>query len=376
MIKITHSSRARSGLLLSIQATLLIAAMVSAAFASLPAQEKSQQQSRPDSTASNRSSSASGGDRGGDRSGAAIIVTGEEDYRIGVHDLLDIQVENAPELTREFRVTASGAFLMPYVGRVAAKGKTPEEVADYITTHLRGEYLKDPKVIVRVKEYNSRAFFIQGAVRNPNVYQIEGKPSLLEIITLAGGLAENHGSVAYVIRKIKQTESPAAAPTDAQSENRTGGEPFAGSDSGPRYEMQSVNIGGLLRGHFDKDVFLEPGDIVNIPATDIFFVAGEVNEPGSFPLKEGTTLRQAIALAQGTKFNAATSRGIIFRENLSTGKREELRVDIGDIMGGKKEDVTIMANDIIIVPNSRGKTIGGALLRAFGISTITRVPVY
>ena len=43
-------------------------------------------------------------------------------------------------------------------------------------------------------------------------------------------------------------------------------------------------------------MFLEPGDTVNIPPTDVFFVAGEVNQPGSFPLKDGTTLRQAISL--------------------------------------------------------------------------------
>jgi polysaccharide export outer membrane protein len=365
MMKITHSPRAGLRALRSLQAALLVAAMAQAA--GTRAQE-AQKPARTESAAPGRATSP--------HSAGSIIVTGEEDYRIGVHDLLDVQVENAPELTRDFRVTASGTFLMPYAGRITAKGKTPEQVAEQIAERLRGDYLKDPKVIVRVKEYNSRAFFIQGAVRNPNVYQIEGKPSLLEIITLAGGLTENHGSTAYIIRKVKQTEVGPAAQAEAGAEGRTGNEPFVNADSGPRYELQSVNISGLLKGNFDKDMFLEPGDIINIPATDLFFVAGEVNEPGSFPLKEGTTLRQAIALAQGTKFNAATNRGIIFRENLGTGKREEMRVDISAIMSGKKEDIDIMANDIVIVPNSRGKTIGGALLRAFGLSTITRVPVY
>ncbi|HLF85018.1 MAG TPA: SLBB domain-containing protein, partial [Blastocatellia bacterium] len=128
------------------------------------------------------------------------------------------------------------------------------------------------------------------------------------------------------------------------------------------------------RGHFDQDMFLEPGDIVNVPPTDVFFVAGEVNQPGSFPLKEGTTLRQAISLAQGTNYKAALDRGVVFREG-AAGKREEVHVDIGAIMAGKKEDVPIMANDIIIVPNSRTKTIGGALLRAFGLSTVARIPI-
>ena len=128
-------------------------------------------------------------------------------------------------------------------------------------------------------------------------------------------------------------------------------------------------------GNFDQDIGIGPGDIIHIPPTDIFFVAGEVNAPGSFPLKEGTTLRQAISLAQGTTFQAAATRAIIFREEMSSGKRQEIPVDVPAVMNGKKSDVPILANDIIIVPNSRSKTIGGALLRAFGISTISRVPV-
>jgi len=138
--------------------------------------------------------------------------------------------------------------------------------------------------------------------------------------------------------------------------------------------MKSSNINALFRGRFDQDVLLEPGDMVNIPPTDIFFVAGEVVAPGQFSLKEGTTLRQAISLAQGTTYKAALSRGIVFREN-SNGKREELHVDIAAVMSGKKEDLAIMANDIIMVPNSRSKTIGGAVLRAFGLTTITRMPI-
>jgi polysaccharide biosynthesis/export protein len=303
-------------------------------------------------------------------SGGRLLAASDEDYRIGINDVLDIKVENAPELTHEYRVTSAGTFLMPYLGRIAAQHKTPEELAQLIADGLRGDYLRDPKVMVKVKEYNSRSFFIHGSVRNPGVYQSEGRPSLLELITLANGLAENHGSAAFIIRRSK-------VPTPPQPIN--GSVPAAAAETeggdAPKYELKSVNVNALLKGQFDQDTYLEPGDIVNIPPADVFFVAGEVNQPGSFPLKDGTTVRQAIALAQGMKFNAASSRGIIFREGPS-GKREEMMIDIAAMMGGKKEDLVVRANDIIIVPNSRGKSIGGALLRAFGLSTVTRLPIY
>lgn len=307
--------------------------------------------------------------------GSSVLVSLEQDYRIGPNDVIDIQIENAPELSRSFRVTAAGTFLMPYLGRITAVQKTPEELAQFITAGLTGDYLKDPKVTVAVKEYNSRSFFIQGAVRSPGVYQIEGKPSLLELITLASGLAENHGSTAFIIHKLKH-----AAPTTAEPNNDPTATATNVVDNGtqaeeaPRYELRSVNITGLLKGRFDQDTFIEPGDIVNIPPSDVFFVAGEVNKPGSFVLKDGTTLRQAVSLAQGTTNTAASDRGVIFREG-PTGKREEVKVDIAGVMSGKKPDVPILANDIVMIPNSRIKSIGNAMIKAFGLSTITRFPV-
>jgi polysaccharide export outer membrane protein len=301
-----------------------------------------------------------------------VLVSLEQDYRIGANDVIDIQIENAPELSRSFRVTASGTFLMPYIGRVTAVQKTPEELAQFITDGLRGDYLRDPKVTVAVREYNSRSFFIQGAVRSPGVFQIEGKPSLLELITLAGGLAENHGSTAFIIHKLKQP-GPASEPKNEVAATVTTGDADAEAEDAPRFELRSVNINGLLKGDFKKDTFVEPGDIVNIPPSDVFFVAGEVNKPGSFVLKEGTSLRQAVSLAQGTTMNAAGDRAVIFREG-PTGKREELKVDVAAVMSGKKPDVPILANDIVMVPNSKMKSVGNAMLKAFGLSTLGRFP--
>lgn len=285
-----------------------------------------------------------------------ILVSSEEDYRVGPRDVLDVQVEDAPELSGAFNVSASGSFLMPYLGRVTAVGKTPDEIARVIADGLRGRYLKDPRVSVAVKQYNSRSFFIQGAVRTPGVYQIENSASLLRLIILAGGLTDQHGSTAFIIREMK-----------TPPEN-----PEGNVEPSEKYEMLKININGLLKGHFDQNVAIEPGDIVNIPPTDVFFVAGEVTAPGSFPLKPGTTLRQAISLARGLTFAAAKNRGIVFREDPETGARKDIKVDIGDVMSGKSDDILLMANDIVIVPNSRLKSVGGAMLSVFGANVVTR----
>jgi polysaccharide export outer membrane protein len=319
---------------------------------------------------------------------SSVLVSPDADYRIGAGDVIEIQVEDMPEVSKSIRVTAAGTFLMPILGRMKALGKTPEGLAQEIADGLRGDYLKDPKVSVLIREYNSRSFFIQGAVRNPGVFQIEGRPSLLTLITLAGGLADNHSALSFIIRRVK--EQPGAigqyknesdlkpGPASSGMQGPTAGNPeetpTSSDEEEPKYELLKVNINNLLRGNFGNNALLQPGDIVNIPPSDVFYVAGEVKAPGSFSLKEGTTLRQAISLAQGTNYNAATERAIIFRDDPS-GKRQEIPVDIGAVMKGKKDDIPIVANDIVIVPNSRMKTFGSALIKAFGLSTVTRVPV-
>ncbi|HYP27614.1 MAG TPA: polysaccharide biosynthesis/export family protein [Blastocatellia bacterium] len=302
-----------------------------------------------------------------ERGKPGVIASPEEDYRIGPGDVIEVQVEDAPELSRVFRVTSTGSIVMPFLGRLSVGQKTTEELRKAVEDGLRGEYLIDPKVSVTVKEYNSRSFFIQGAVRDPGVYQIEGHASLLELITVAGGLGDKHGTLAYILRKQKQAQENQGRASASPPETDSAPAEKAGEPE-PQYELITVNIGGLLKGRFDQNIPIKPGDIVNIPPADVFFVAGEVREPGSFPLKEGTTLRQAISLAQGTTFKAATNRAIIFREDPASGKREEISVDISAVMSGKKPDVPILANDIVLVPNSRLKSVTGTVLSAFGVN--------
>lgn len=316
-----------------------------------------------------------------------IIVAPGEDYRIGPSDVLEILVDDAPEFSRRFRVSSDGVIAMPFLGGINAKSKTPDELARLIADMLRGDYLSNPMVSVTVLQINSRTYFVQGAVRRPGLYQVEGQPSLLKLITIAGGLSENYGSTAFIIREIKagvggrapgagSDKQNVALAADAVKETpkEAGPTPNADAPAKTQYELLKVNVNGLLRGSFDQDIAILPGDIIHIPLTDVFFVAGEVNAPGSFPLKDGTTLRQAISLAQGATFQAAAARTIIFREDPATGHRQEIAVDLWAVMSGKKSDVPVLANDIIIVPNSRLKSIGSTLLRAFGVNA-TRLPI-
>jgi len=315
---------------------------------------------------------------------ASILTTAEKDYRISAGDVIQLQIEDAPELSHYYRVNSSGHIEIPVLGLVEAQGKTTFELARLIKKGLRDEeYLNTPNVLVTIKQYNSQTFLIQGSVRIPGVYQTEGRPSLLTMIGIAGGLAVDHGSTAFILRPNK-TKKPARVadtqisslqdqtPDTDQSTQTPAGESASAPSEDPDYELIKVNIGALYKGQFDQRV--EPGDIINIPRADVFFVTGEVKSPGSFTLKEGTTLRQAVSLAQGLTFNAKGAQAVIFREDPALGSRKEIKVDITAVINGKKEDIPLQANDVIIVPNSRTKSIGGMLLQALGVNS-ARLPV-
>ena len=74
--------------------------------------------------------------------------------------------------------------------------------------------------------------------------------------------------------------------------------------------------------------------------------------------------------------NAKMGSGVIFRQDEATGKRLEIPVDIGAVMKGKKEDVAILANDIVILPNSTAKSVGNAVLKALGLGAAQRGMIY
>jgi len=284
--------------------------------------------------------------------------------------VIDVHIEDAPELSKKFTIGSDGTIPMEYLRIVKVGGKTCQDVERTIADGLRGRYLRDPHVTVTVLQSNSRSYYIQGAVRTPGVYVMAGNATLMKLITIAGGLADNHGSTAFIIR---ETSGDHQKIEPLETARATSEAPSNSGDDKPKYELMKTNINGLFRGDFSQDMRIRPGDIINIPQSDVFFVAGEVRKPGAFGLKEGTTLRQAISMAEGTTFKAATGEAVIYRDD-ARGKREEIKVDVGAVMRGKREDIQIQANDIIVVPNSRTRSALQIVLQGFGMSAM-RLPI-
>jgi polysaccharide export outer membrane protein len=117
----------------------------------------------------------------------ARVSPGATEYRIGPADTLDITVNQLPEFTKTVEVDPSGHILLPLVGQLQASGRTPSELSDDIAAALKKKYMKDPLVVVAVKEAQGQKVTVEGAVSKPGVYPLAGATTLLQAVALASG---------------------------------------------------------------------------------------------------------------------------------------------------------------------------------------------
>jgi len=125
-----------------------------------------------------------------DSTSASGAYTGASEYRVGAQDLLEVNVFQVTELNRTVRVNSNGQISLPLVGVVQAGGKTVQELEAEIAGMLDKSYLQNPQVSVFVKEFTSQRVTLEGAVREPGIYPVTGRTSLLQAIAQAGGVSE------------------------------------------------------------------------------------------------------------------------------------------------------------------------------------------
>jgi polysaccharide export outer membrane protein len=141
----------------------------------------------------------------------AVPVVGSVDYRVGPLDVLEVEVFGAADLTRSVRVTEGGEITLPLIGRVRAAGQTVSELEAEIARRLEENYLENPQVTVFVKEYMSQRVTVEGAVREPGIYSLTGRTSLLQVIALSNGLDELANPKGIVIYRNLDGQRYAAA---------------------------------------------------------------------------------------------------------------------------------------------------------------------
>lgn len=251
----------------------------------------------------------------------------EPGYKVGPRDLLEVRVFEDETLNGPRRVDEDGTIDFPPLGKVPVTGNTASEIAQILKTRLEAKYMQRASVAVRISEFRSRPISVIGAVNQPGNLAFSGRWTVLEAITAAGGLAENHGNVVYVLRR---------------SENGLS-------------DQVAIDLDDLLvRGNPKVNIPIFANDLINVPATIevIVYCLGEVGRPGalSFKSNERITLLAAIAHAGGLT-DRASMKILVKRANATSGPKE-LTVDYKKILAGKEADVELRQGDVIVVKES------------------------
>ncbi|MFQ5777053.1 MAG: polysaccharide biosynthesis/export family protein [Terriglobia bacterium] len=322
------------------------------------------------------------------RSAGSLPAFTIPEYRIGPGDLVDVTVFEAPELNRSSRVSAGGRVSLPLLGAVQAAGLTPRELEVALQDLLRRSYMKAPHVGVFVREMQSHPVSVFGAVERPGVFQIRGAKTLLEMLSLAEGLAEDAGDTVIVMRgagfRSNSEEcgvNPAGAlpgfPADPEI-GAVGGRQAQSIHCDDRGEAVEITLKDLLESadpQFNVPVY--PGDIVKVTRAGVVYVVGEVRRPGGFLLSsnENISVLQALARAEGLTRTAARSRSRIIRTDKDTGVRAEIPLDLDEILAGRAPDPLLRPKDIVFVPNSAARS---AILRGLEVTlqTISGVLIF
>jgi len=287
-----------------------------------------------------------------------LISERAEDYRVGPGDLLEISIFEW-ELREEtktalFRVAESGVVALPVMGNLQVGGKTVGEVKRLIETVLKdGGFILKPRVSVDIREYRSKRVAVVGAVNDPGVYTLrQNVTTLLEILSLAGGVSEEAGNVLYVVRAERGQGEAAGAAGTAEPEKPDAGAPA----------VIAIDLYDLLeRGNLALNAVLRHGDVVNVPEAKPFSVIGYVREPGSFPIKKPTTVLEGIAVAGGVMVREASpGRSVLKRQ--TAGGEIIIPLDLVAISRGVEPNLYLQPNDIIDVRQTAEKRLGLELL--------------
>ena len=131
-----------------------------------------------------------------------VSTPGSVAYKIGPQDVVEISVFKVAELSKTAQVTEAGTISFPLLGDVAAAGKTARELEKEMAVLLGEKYLQKPQVSVIVKEFNSQRVTVEGAVKKPGVFPIQGSVSLLQAVAMAQGLDVLSDNTVVVVRTI------------------------------------------------------------------------------------------------------------------------------------------------------------------------------
>ncbi len=253
-----------------------------------------------------------------------VIVPGEN---------LEVFVNEDASFNGRYPVRRGGYIILAQVGRVSVAGKTLSQAEASVKRALESSQLTRATVMVEritgTDVDTGPLIYLSGAFRNPRPYRIPSgtAPTLVSLILSCGGVT---GTADLTRVKIMRM-------------------------AGGKSVVEEVDLAKILAGGgLNNDVSLVEGDVVTIPSgpVSLVYITGNVRHQGSFALKEGDHLSAygAILKAGGGLGRFADEKNVHVLRAMPDGTKRKISVNLVDLKKGKRPDVVLEPNDIIVVP--------------------------
>ncbi|MGH9559024.1 MAG: polysaccharide biosynthesis/export family protein, partial [Bryobacteraceae bacterium] len=286
----------------------------------------------------------------------ATTAAPTHDYLLGPDDQIKIWALGFEEFSdKPVRIDPSGYVDLPILGRIKAAGLSTEQLRADLLQRMT-KLVKRPEASVEIVDYGSQPVSVIGAVNQPGVKQLQGRKTLAEVLSMAGGLRPDSGAVIKITRETGEGAIPL---------------PTAEPDSTGRYSTAELRVTDFLGAKNPaSNIVIRPHDVITVPAGETISVIGAVQKPGEFPLNTRTNVSvlQGLAMAGGLGSTPKDQDARILRLVPGSPDRKEIPVNLRKILAGKEEDVALRPNDILLVPASLPKRaaakIGEAALQA------------
>jgi polysaccharide export outer membrane protein len=267
-------------------------------------------------------------------------------YLLGPDDQITIQGPEMDEIVNKpYRIDPDGYISVPLLGRIKAGGMT---LSDFETQLNRSasKYVRDPQLVASVTEFHSQPISVVGAVNQPGAQQLQGKKTLMQVISMVGGFRSDAGNTLSIARELQWGVLPL---------------PNATTDPSGKYSVAEISIPELLQAKTPQlNILIMPNDVITIPVSETVYVVGDVHKPGGFLLGEhqNMTVLQAVAMAEGIDGTSDSKHSRIIHHAADNSLRSETPVNVKLILAGKEQDMPLDGGDILFVPGSLSKKAG------------------
>ena len=268
----------------------------------------------------------------------AFGASAEQEYKLGPGDRFAFIVRGRPEISREeIVVSPDGEVALPRAGVVNVAGRSLKNVTQELADTLKQHY-EDPEVTLVMRLFANNRVFVLGRVANPGAVPFNGRGSLLEALSLAGGLPADTGksflSRCMIVR---------------------------GSEMVVWVDLRDL----LENGNMALNARLQNGDVIFIPQSEdqLAYVMGQVVQPGVHVLRSTQTVLDAVMSRGGPCREADVSNVILARQVHGRGMVE--RIDLRDILakGDMRKNYTLKDGDIVYVGESGASKINYYITR-------------